>query len=102
LNKDQKRYDALQKIGCICCRKLGYPQQAADMHHILRGTHRIGNHATLPLCRWHHVAVWSDRFRSKKLAQTLLGPSLSENSKAFHERFGSDEALLEEVEKLIK
>jgi hypothetical protein len=100
LNKDQKRYDKLQKIGCVCCRVFGYIQPA-DIHHILAGSHRIGNQATIPLCEYHHRAIWQTRFKSKARAQTLLGPSLAESSKAFHERFGTDEELLAEVERLI-
>jgi len=100
VNKDQKRYDKLQAIGCLACRHYGYVQPA-DIHRILVGTKRSGNQATIPLCPYHHRNVWNDRFKSKALAQALLGPSLAENSKAFHERFGSDEALLAEVERLI-
>ena len=100
MNKDQKRYDKLQKIGCIACRRFGYHQDA-DIHHILCGSHRIGNEATIPLCEWHHRGIWQTRFKTKARAQTLLGPSLAENPRAFRERFGDDEALLAEVERLI-
>jgi hypothetical protein len=100
MNKDQKRYDQLQKIGCIACTRFGYHQDA-DIHHLLCGSHRIGNEATIPLCEWHHRGIWQTRFKTKARAQTLLGPSLAESSRAFHERFGSDVELLAEVERLI-
>ena len=100
LTGDKGRYDKLQKIGCLACRHYGYIQ-AADMHHLLAGNKRRGNEATIPLCEYHHRNVWHTRFKTKKLAQTLLGPSLAESSKAFHERFGSDEELLAEADRLI-
>ena len=101
LTGDQARYDKLQRLGCIACRRLGYVQPA-DMHHILEGTKRLGNQATIPSCEYHHRGVWSGRFRSLRLAKSLLGPSLALEPKRFRERFGEDSALLAEVTELIK
>ena len=100
LTGDQARYDKLQRLGCIACRRLGYVQPA-DMHHLLSGTHRIGNEATIPLCEWHHRGVWNVRFRSARLARSLIGPSFALEPKKFVARFGTDEQLLKEVNELI-
>ena len=102
LTGDQARYDRLYRLGCICCRKLGYPEEPSQLHHQLSGTHRIGNEATVPLCPWHHEGLWKGRFRSARLAATLLGPSFKTEPKRFRERFGEDRELLEEVNELIK
>jgi hypothetical protein len=99
MNREQ-RYTALQRIGCLACRELGYVQPA-DMHHLLSGTHRRGDKATIPLCPFHHRGVWNDRFHSLKFAKTLLGPSLALEPKAFRERFGDDAALLAKANALI-
>ena len=100
LTGDKARYDKLQRIGCLACRHYGY-YQSADMHHLLSGTHRIGNDATIPLCEYHHRGIWHLRFPSLKKAYTLLGPSLALEPKRFHERFGSDEELLAQAQRLI-
>ena len=90
---DIARFDALHRIGCICCRKAGSGFRAPDIHHILCGGRRIGNQATIPLCPEHH------RFPSNG---TVVGPSLADGSKPFHARWGTQLALLAEVNELIK
>jgi hypothetical protein len=89
---DQRRFDKLHKLGCICCLKAGSGYRAPDIHHVLSGGRRIGNKATLPLCPEHH------RIPSNG---TVVGPSLADGSKPFHAAFGTDDELLAEVNKLI-
>ena len=45
------------------------------------------------LCAWHHRGV-PENF-SHAEAREILGPSLAEGSRPFHDEFGSDEELLE-------
>lgn len=96
----EKRFGLLQGIGCLACRQMGY-LQPSDMHHLLSGTHRIGDRHTIPLCPYHHRGFWNDRFKSLRLAKTLLGPSLALEPRRFHEVFGSDEELLAKANELI-
>ena len=88
------RWQALQQVGCIACRILGYPEQPCDIHHTLSGHVRRGDQFTVGLCPYHHRGVWNDRFQSLKNAQSLCGPSLALEPNEFRARFGSDEALL--------
>jgi hypothetical protein len=72
------------------------------MHHLLSGSHRIGDAATVPCCEWHHRGVWNTRFKTRQMAEKLLGPSLALNPKRFREAFGDDNTILEKVNELIK
>jgi|SRR6185369_13883751 len=90
---DLARFDKLQNLGCICCRKGGNGYRAPDIHHILRGGRRIGHKATIPLCPEHH------RIPSKN--QAIAGRSLADGSKLFEAHWGSQLALLAEVNELI-
>jgi Recombination enhancement, RecA-dependent nuclease len=93
---DLARFDALQRIGCICCRILGVYSQA-DMHHVLTGGRRTGHKDTIPLCPYHHRGVVAFPRGSFD-----PGPSLANGSKPFHARFGTQKELLAKVNELIK
>lgn len=90
--RDLARFDALHRIGCICCRKAGSGYSSPDVHHILSGSRRMGHQFTLPLCPWHH------RYPSNG---TVVGPSIADGSKLFTAHWGSQEDLLDEVNQLI-
>ena len=98
MDKRTRRFVELQQYGCLACRKLGFVQPP-DIHHQLSGGKRIGDHATIPLCPYHHRGVWVDRFVRFSLAQAHLGPSLALEPKAFRTMFGTDEQLLAEIER---
>lgn len=89
---DLARFDKLQQLGCIACRKAGSGYRAPDIHHILSGGFRMGNKYTLPLCPEHH------RFPSNG---AVVGPSLADGSRRFAAMFGSQLELLAEVNRLI-
>lgn len=89
---DLARFDKLQQLGCICCKKAGSGYRAPDIHHVLNGGRRISNKATLPLCPEHH------RIPSNG---TVVGASLADGSKKFHAQWGSQLKLLAEVNGLI-
>jgi hypothetical protein len=89
---DLRRFLKLVEIGCIACRKAGSGYRAPDIHHVLRGGRRIGHQATLPLCPNHH------RWPSDG---SVVGPSLADGSKLFAAKFGTQQQLLAEVNKLI-
>ena len=95
------RWLQLQEIGCLACKQLGY-YQPSDCHHLLSGHVRRGHEFTIPLCPYHHRNLWNDRFANRKIAESMLGPSLAQDSKKFHERFGSDDELLALANQLIE
>ena len=85
---------AVKKSGCRCCwgcdASTGLPLES---HHLLDGGQRRGHFDTICLCSWHHRAECIDGL-SKKDMLKIFGPALSEGTKPFHERWGSDEDLL--------
>ena len=103
---DQKRYEALIHIGCICCRL----QESTccgpvEVHHLnlggKAGQRRLGDDYTIPLGAWHHrgTPYWME---TKSRMRTLFGPSLALQSKLFRERYGTDETLLAKTNELIR
>ena len=86
------RINAMQKIGCIACRKLG-KFNPADVHHLLSGGHRMGDRYTIPLCPAHHRGVGH--------VDELHGPCLAKTPKRFRATFGTDEELLDLTDRLI-
>lgn len=97
---DLVRFDQLQRIGCLTCRKNGIGRFPVDIHHCLVGGRRIGHQATLPLCVWCHRGVPNEGMTVAQMTADY-GPSLAYGSKIFRERYGSDVMLLAEVNDLI-
>lgn len=93
-----KRFRAIQEIGCLACRQLGYYNVPCQIHHLVNG-YRLGDEYTVGLCPYHHQGI-SDL--DKETAYRILGPSLATNKKEFIERFGTDDELLMEQNRLIR
>jgi hypothetical protein len=76
------------ELGCIICRKMGYPDSPAEIHHIKKGvmSKRSTHFETIPLCPYHH--------RTSNEAYHF-------NSKTFTEKWGTQEQLLEETNIMI-
>lgn len=95
---DRIRDTAIREIGCICCLKVGQGFVPAEKHHLLTtGLHgngkRRGEQFTIGLCSYHHRGIGAPAvYRS---------PSLAREPRAFRERFGNDETLLAEQNRLI-
>jgi hypothetical protein len=95
---DQRRYDALQKYGCACCRIIGF-HNPGDIHHVVTNGYRRlsgGNKSTICLCPYHHRGITDG-----SAFVTRLGPSLAHGSKAFEAHWGSQESLLARVNEEI-
>ena len=75
-------------LGCIVCRRAGFGQTPAEVHHIRTGTGwgRSSHFRTLPLCFHHH--------RGADGIHTI-------GTKAWVRRYGSEESLLLEVVELL-
>lgn len=94
------RFDKLLELGCIACILDGRKDKTlAEIHHFLSGNRRIGHHATVPLCTWHHTGT-STECNPKALLE-LLGPSFHKHTRAFRARYGSDSELLATVNEMI-
>lgn len=82
--------------------KLGLPFQCGptEVHHLLSGNKRRGHMHSIPLGSYHHRAVPWEGFTLRQMAETF-GPSLAKGSKPFRAKFGGDDELLEEVNRMI-
>lgn len=87
--KNKAHLKLVVQIGCIACRKLGYPDTPAEIHHIRSGqgmSQRANDVDTLPLCPFHH----------------RQGPDAIHVSPAsFQRKFGTERALLMETLRLV-
>lgn len=104
--KDREhRFRRIREIGCLACLKLKLGYRFPEVHHLnlggKAGQKRRGDVCTIGLCGWHHQAhVPQDMtFRATVL---LLGPSLKLHSRAFRQKFGTDDELLRVQDRLIK
>lgn len=103
MDKRQRRFARLQRIGCVAC-LLEEINSQADIHHIVdKGyrKHSGGDEATIPLCPYHHRGMVPDGM-TRIEAEALYGPSLANSKREFVQRFGSERALLLFVEHLLE
>ena len=58
MTKEEKRHlSRVADLGCIICRRIGYPGTPAEIHHLRAGRgigNRAGHYDTIPLCPEHH------------------------------------------------
>lgn len=102
IKADRERFRLLQVIGCIACTIDGRPKVPPDIHHLLSGGRRIGHQATIPLCPHHHRGLIPADCRTAREAEERHGPSLAVSPRAFKERYGSEEDLLETVNYMLE
>ena len=78
-------YKTVAELGCIVCRKMGYFDTPAEIHHI-KNQYRLGKKAdyleTIPLCPYHHRT--SDE-------------AYHHSPKKFTDKWGTQEELLKET-----
>jgi len=77
------------ELGCIVCRKMGYPDSPAEIHHIKDGygiAKKSGYLETIPLCPYHHRT--SDE-------------AYHYSPKEFTEKWGTQQELLQETKDLL-
>jgi len=99
-----KRFEAIVAIGCIVCRKLDMGYVQAEVHHLnvcsQPGRKRRGHDFTIGLCAWHHRA--DPMGYSVPYMEQHCGPTWAHHKRKFIETFGTDDALLEYQNELIK
>lgn len=99
---DLERWTVMRKIGCVACllnkahglrKVLG---MAIEIHHQLSGGRRIGHHAAVALCVFHHQGTkWPEITMGYTAVALIYGPSLARESRAFAVAYGDDAGLLE-------
>lgn len=102
MNKRQRRFDRLQRMGCVACLSENIHSQP-DIHHIVSNGYRRlsgGDESTIPLCPWHHRGVPPDDMTLAD-AESHYGPSLALSKRDFVSRYGRENDLLLLVNYLI-
>ena len=91
MNKaDKERYQKLSDLGCIVCLLEKGVYSPPEIHHPF-GRTKGGNQKTYPLCFFHHNSrVDCDAYTSRHPWKTK-----------FEERYGTEESLLVETNRLI-
>lgn len=82
---------AIVQLGCIACRVDDLGFSPAVVHHLLRGSRRIGHLSTIPLCPGHH----SSGLYNKQII------SRHPWKRAFEQRYGTEAELLAMVAKAL-
>jgi hypothetical protein len=91
MTKAQKAFqDRVRALGCIVCHGEGV-DSPCDLHHLLRGSRRIGEDSVIGLCPMHHRSgVNTDEFVSRHPWR-----------REFERRYGNEFQLLEKTLELI-
>lgn len=100
---EQARYAALKELNCIVCHLDGQGNVICgrhEIHHLTSGGRRIGNDKTIPLGAYHHRGVILNGYTGKRM-EIVFGPSFAKSKRAFETRFGTEEYLLEQTNKLL-
>lgn len=101
----EHRFRRLKEMGCIASWLDGRMNVSAEIHHLnlggKAGQARRGDEWTIPLSPWHHRGEPMPGYTATQMREQF-GPSLARSSKAFRERYGSDDKLLAKVNDLIR
>ena len=88
---ESTRLDRITALGCIVCRLEGLGRTPAEVHHLVNGRKRKGHSETIPLCPLHH------RGGNDNAQYTSRHPY----KRRFEQRYGSEQYLLEETNRLL-
>jgi Recombination enhancement, RecA-dependent nuclease len=91
--KDQ-RFANLKRTGCIPCLLDNFLNSHAEIHHVVEQAYRKGDHRSYSNCAWHHRGIPWEGLQARAM-EALLGPSMRLNSKAYHDRYGSELDLIQ-------
>lgn len=104
------RFAAARAIGCLACRTnrlrgiatATFSPKNLEIHHQLSGGRRIGHHATVCLCHYHHQGKRLPFPEHGYTAQSeVFGPSLAREPARFRAMYGSDRDMLEQQNALL-
>lgn len=104
---ERERLEAIPFVGCLACAIVGR-YQLAQVHHITACGRRIRkkedgteHRYTLGLCPWHHQGQLPDGYSPRNMT-AAIGPSMALDKRGFVRRFGTETALLELQDALIR
>ena len=86
----KEHYEKVASLGCIVCRKMGYYDSPAEIHHI-KENYSLGKKSDylscIPLCPAHHRTT-NDAYHY--------------SPKSFTEKWGTQKELLEQIQELLE
>lgn len=50
----KRHMDRVARLGCVVCRRMGFNESPAELHHIAEGSGKRSDFAVAPLCPTHH------------------------------------------------
>lgn len=93
----QARHDAIREAGCIVGHMLGLGHIPCAVHHLTiggkHGAKRRGQDFVLGLNDWSHQGYPIYGWTAEECREKL-GPSYAKEPRAFRERFGNDDTLM--------
>jgi hypothetical protein len=104
------RFAAMRRLGCVACRlnrEIGlatatFGARNLEIHHVLSGGRRIGHHATICLCHYHHQGKRLPYTDQGYAAQAVMfGPSLEREGRCFRTLYGTEQSLVEFQQELL-
>jgi hypothetical protein len=96
---EQKRIEAMLRLGCVVSAQLGL-WSVAEVHHIVEGNRRLGHWYTLPLSPGFHRGVWSPE--QIEVIPPDLRTAISSGSKLFEKHYGTERELWMKVQARLK
>lgn len=94
------RLGLITQMRCVACWGSSLCCGKTEAHHLnldgKAGQKRRGHSYTVPLGKWHHQGIPLPGYTTKEM-RFHFGPSLKLESKAFRERYGTDDQLLATV-----
>ena len=92
--------DKVSRMGCVVCRLSFGSYVDGEVQHLTAGGRRLGHHATINLCPWHHRGATTNGMSQDYMKQ-IYGPSFAKSRKEFEAAFGSEEQLLEQTNRWL-
>jgi hypothetical protein len=97
---ESARMDRISRLRCVACWDTGLCCGKTEVHHLTSGGRRRGHAYSVPMGIWHHRGIPLSGSTTEQM-RLFFGPSLRLESKAFHEAYGDDDALLAKVNSLL-
>jgi hypothetical protein len=70
--------DKVARLGCVVCRRLGYGETPAQLHHVAEGSGLRSDFAVAPLCEEHHTGESGFHTRGPEFLKQFRVPGESE------------------------
>ena len=92
MTKAERHMQRVSELPCVACLQMGYTNYGVHVHHVLRNGQRIDDFHVIPICPPHHNGGenhegWVSRHPWKR---------------EFEARYGTEQELLEMVDKLLE